>query len=72
MSIVSSVNIVSDHAQASGGTYVIEQHTDSTGKVHQIGPYLASAGFDIATRLSEHAVQLAQQLADDEAAQVTA
>ena len=72
MSIVSSEAIVDSHTQASGSSYVIERHTDSLGAVHTIGPYLAESGFDINARLASHAVELATQLADEEAARVTA
>ena len=72
MSIVSSVAIVDDYAQSSGSKYVIERHTDSVGKVHQVGPYLADAGFNINARLVSRAIELAAQLADEEAMQVLA
>jgi hypothetical protein len=46
MPIVSSTHTIDAHQQASGARYVVERHTDNTGRVYQIGPYLAPAGFD--------------------------
>ena len=71
MSIVSSTYTIDATAQASGARYVIEHHTDSTGEVHRIGPYLIPAGFDMAARLTLQADALATILADNEAQQVT-
>ena len=67
MSIVSSIAIVDQYTQAGGGRYVIERHTDNAGRVHQVGPYLAPAGFDVDARLASRATELAEQLADAEA-----
>jgi hypothetical protein len=66
MSIVSSLTIIDGHTQPGGGRYVIERHTDSTGKVHQIGPYLAADGFDTNARLTAQAALLLTQLQADE------
>ena len=68
MPIVSSVTIIDAHTQVSGGRYVIERHTDDLGKVHQVGPYLAPAGFDTAARLASRAIEIDTQLAEAEAA----
>jgi hypothetical protein len=70
MSIVSSVNIIDAHTQPGGGRYVIERHTDSDSVVHQVGPYLAPAGFDTAARLASRAISIADQLAQAEADQL--
>lgn len=67
MPIVSSETIIDAHAQPEGGRYVIERHIDSTGKVHQVGPYLAPAGFDTDARLTATAAEISAQLADAEA-----
>jgi len=70
MSIVSSTYTQDAHSQVGGGKYVIEQHTDSEGKVYQVGPYVVPDGFDMNARLAARASQLSAQLADEEAAQV--
>lgn len=63
MSIVSSEIIRSVDL---GGAYAItERHTDSAGAVHE-WRYVAGAGVDTTARLSEHAEQLALQLAEAE------
>lgn len=67
MPIVSSTHTIDTHTQRGGGRYVIERHTDSTGVVHQIGPYLAPAGFDVAARLAARAAELNERLAEEEA-----
>lgn len=67
MSIVSSVALEDTHTQPNGAKYVIERHTDSAARLHQIGPYLAEVGFDISARLASRAVDLAEQLAEEEA-----
>lgn len=67
MPIVSSQSIIDAHTQQGGGRYVIERHTDGDGKVYQVGPYLASEGFDMAARLAARASDLSEQLAQAEA-----
>lgn len=68
MSIVSSEAIVDDYTQAGGGRYVVERHTDSTGTVHQVGPYLVDQGYDVQARLVTRAAEIDEQLAEAEAA----
>jgi len=70
MSIVSSFN-QDAHAQAAGGAYVTELHTDTSGKVYTVGPYLAPQGLDVPARVAANAAALALSLADAEADQVT-
>jgi hypothetical protein len=70
MPIVSSTHTIDAHQQASGARYVVERHTDNTGKVYQIGPWLAPAGFDVAGTVAARAVQIDEQLAEAEAEQV--
>lgn len=67
MPIISSTHTIDAHAQEGAGHYVVERHTDDAGVVHQIGPWLAPAGFDIDARLASRATELAEQLADAEA-----
>jgi len=67
MSIVSSTYTQDAHTQANGERYVVEYHTDSESRVHQVGPWLAPVGFDVAARVAERAVALAEQLAEAEA-----
>jgi hypothetical protein len=68
MSIVSSTHEVGA-AQKDGRSYVIEQHTDSTGKVH-MRHYLAPVGTDYVAVRTARAVQIAAELAESEAAEI--
>ena len=70
MPVISSQSIVDVHAQANGGRYVIERHTDDAGFVHQVGPYLAPAGFNVAARVTARAAEMSVQMAEAEAAAV--
>lgn len=67
MSIVSSTAIIDAHAQDGAGHYVVERHTDDAGVVHQIGPWLAPAGFDVAARVAARALEINEQMAEAEA-----
>jgi hypothetical protein len=67
MPIVSSTHTIDAHQQQGGGRYVIERHTDDAGVVHQVGPWLASEGFDVAARVASRATQINDQLAEAEA-----
>jgi len=67
MPIVTSESITDAHTQAGGGRYVIERHTDGDGRVYQVGPYLAPAGFDVAARVASRAAEINGQLAEAEA-----
>lgn len=64
--IASSTHAIDARDQGGGLFYLIESHTDSTARVHQVGPYLVPAGFDIAGRLAASALRLEEQLADSE------
>jgi hypothetical protein len=68
MPIVSSTHTIDAHQQVGGGRYVIERHTDDVGVVHQVGPWLAPDGFDVAARVASRAGQINEQLAEAEAA----
>ena len=68
MPIVSSTHIIDAHQQQGGGRYVIERHTDDAGVVHQVGPWLAPDGFDVAARVASRATQINEQLAEAEEA----
>ena len=70
MPIVSSTHIIDAHQQQGGGRYVIERHTDDAGVVHQVGPWLAPDGFDVAARVASRATQINEQLAEAEAAEL--
>jgi hypothetical protein len=63
MPIVSSTHTIDAHQQQGGGRYVIERHTDDAGVVHQVGPWLAPEGFDVAARVTARAVALDAQIA---------
>jgi hypothetical protein len=65
--IVSSTYTQDAHVQRDGSRYTIERHTDDSGKVYQVGPYLAPEGFDVAARMASRAVQINEQLAEAEA-----
>lgn len=64
MAIVSSI-YNEGHAQIDGRHYVIEQHTDSEGVLHQI-EYLASIGSDYVAILAARAAFLEEELANQE------
>ena len=68
MSITASEIAVSRDL-GNGNTYIEERHTDSVGGTHAVR-YVADANTNTTTKLAEHAVQLAVDLADQEAAQV--
>ena len=68
MSIVSSV-IVKDRDQGFA-RFIEEAHTDSAGKVHVLRKFVPH-GYDAAADLAAHATQLAEQLAEIEANEVT-
>lgn len=70
MPIVTSTYITDAHSQVGGGRWTIERHTDSTGRVHTVGPYLWDGAADRGTLLAAHAAQLDVQLAQDEAEQM--
>lgn len=65
MSIVSSI-FIAGHAQIDGRRYVVEEHTDHVGTVHrrEYGPVEDSV--DKAALLVVNAVQLVEQLAEQE------
>jgi hypothetical protein len=67
MPIVSSEYITDAHAQSGGAKWTIERHTDSTGRVHTVGPYLWDGVADRAAILSARAAHLDEQLAEVEA-----
>jgi hypothetical protein len=67
MPIVSSTFTEDAHTQKDGGRYVVERHTDDAGKVYQVGPWLAPAGFDVQARVSSRATENSNQLAEAEA-----
>lgn len=67
MPIVSSTHVVGQ-AQVDGRRYVTESHTDGTGAVRQV-EYLAAVGTDYAAVRDARALVIADQLADEEAAQ---
>lgn len=66
MSIVSSTHTVG-HEQADGRRYVTEEHVDSASAVHLV-TYLAAVGTDYVAIRDARAIDLATQLADEEAA----
>lgn len=66
MTIVSSDYVADAQAQPDGSVYVTELHTDSTGKIHRIGPYRVPQGFDMQGRLANQAAYLQTLLAEDE------
>lgn len=66
--ILSTETLVDAHPQADGTRYVIERHTDSLGRVHTVGPWMAPPGCDIDARARARAVELAEQLSVDEEA----
>lgn len=66
MAIVSSTYEVG-HAQADGRRYVVELHTDSTGKVHRIEYGPMPDGTDYQAIMEARAVQISDQLAEQEA-----
>jgi hypothetical protein len=68
MSIVSSTHVV-DREQVDGRCYVTEFHTDSIGVVHR-RDYLAAVGADYVAIRTAAAVELANTLADQEAASI--
>lgn len=70
MPIVSSSYSTDAHSQAGGGRWTIERHTDSTGRVHTVGPYLWDGVSNRDTLLSARAAQINEQLAADEAEQL--
>ena len=70
VSIVSSIHTVG-HAQVDGRHYVTEAHTDHLGVVHRV-EYLAAVGTDYAAVRDARAVQIADRLAEDEAAMLLA
>lgn len=66
MAIVSTA-INAGHEQIDGRRYVEELHTDHLGVVHSI-EYLAAADADTAAIAAAHAVQIAEDMAEAEAA----
>ena len=67
MPIVSSEYITDAHQQVGGGYWTIERHTDNTGRVHQLGPYLWDGVADRDALLTARAAQIDAQLAQAEA-----
>ncbi len=66
MAIVSTeINV--GHAQIDGRRYVEELHTNHLGVVHRI-EYLAAVDTDTAAIAAAHAVQIAEDMAEAEAA----
>lgn len=67
MPIVSSTCRIDAHEQRGGGRYVVELHTDDSGQVHQIGPYVAADEAQAQARLAAHALEIDEHLAEAEA-----
>lgn len=70
MPIVSSTYTTDAHAQTGGGRWTIERHTDNTGLVHTVGPYLWDEVSNRDTLLAARAAQIDAQLAEAEAEQL--
>lgn len=66
MAVVSSSYSVG-HAQADGRRYVVELHTDSTGFVHRVEYGQMADGTDYQAIMEARAVQISEQLAQQEA-----
>ena len=67
----SSTYTTDAHTQQDGSRYVYERHTDATGRVHQLSPWRAPAGWgdaEITAVITARAVQIDAQLAEAEAA----
>jgi hypothetical protein len=67
MPITSSTYTSDAHSQGGGAKWTIERHTDSTGRVHTVGPYLWDGVANRDTLLAARAAQLDVQLAEAEA-----
>lgn len=65
MPIVSSTHTV-DQPQIDGRCYVVEQHIDNTGAVHQ-AEYLAAVGTNYVAVRDNRAAQISVELAEAEA-----
>ena len=63
MPIVSS-EILSDDPQVDNRRWVVEIHTDHTGKTHLHGPYMIAVGAE--PDLAGHAAQIEQRLQEEE------
>jgi len=73
MAIVSSTLHRDAHTQANGTRYIFEQHTDSTGRAHTIGPYTVDASESEATseaRMNARVARIEAALAEAEVDQV--
>ena len=67
MPIVSSTYTTDAHQQVGGGRWTIERHTDNTGRVHTVGPWLWNGADDRDAILSARAAQINEDLAAAEA-----
>jgi len=67
MSIVSSTYTIDAHTQADGSKYVVEQHTDSAGRVYTFGPYRVWSESAAITFLNNRVAKINDNLAKAEA-----
>ena len=65
MAITSSTYTLDDHTQADGRTFIYESHAGSDGVVYPVS-YLAAVGTNYTAVMNARAVQLSEQLAQEE------